>query len=409
MSDETEPALVTMSAMSTSFHASQRVRSFGETVFAKYTRLAQQHQAVNLGQGFPDFPPPAFVMDALAGAAVGNQQYAPLPGVGELTEALATKLSPALGQALEPVRNLQITVGATEALFAVMQAFVNPGDEVVLLEPFYDAYPADVLMAGGVPRYVPLRPQEDGSWLLDESELRAAFGARTKMIVVNTPHNPTGKVFSVAELDTIVSLAVEHDALIVSDEVYEHITFAPHVSIASRPGAWERTLTVSSVGKTFSVTGWKIGWAVGPEALVHPVRMAHQWIPFAVATPLQHATARILEHVRIEDGRYYRELADLYRHKRDLLVKAIRSTPLRPLEPQGSYFIMADTQALGFEDDVSLCEWLPEGIGVAAIPPSAFYSEAHKGLARHLVRLAFCKSDEALMEGGERLQALNSR
>lgn len=392
-----------------SSRASQRVQSFGETVFAKYTRLAQQHNAVNLGQGFPDFPPPAFVMDALVAATSGNQQYAPLPGVMSLMEALVQKLSPAVKQPLEPVRNVQITVGATEALFATMQAFIDPGDEVILLEPFYDAYPADVVMAGGIPKYVPLRPQENGSWLLDEDELRAAFSPRTKMLVLNTPHNPTGKVFSLAELDAIVRLAEEFDTLIVSDEVYEHITFAPHISIASRPGAWERTITISSVGKTFSVTGWKVGWAVGPEALIHPVRMAHQWIPFVVATPLQHATAQTLEYVRRQGDQYYEDLSRLYRQKRDMLVKALHSTPLKPLEPQGSYFVVADTRALGFDDDVSLCEWLPQAVGVAAIPPSAFYSEEHRGLAKHLVRLAFCKTDEALAEGGERLQALNDR
>lgn len=268
--------------------ASRRVAPFGETVFATYTRLASEHGAVNLGQGFPDFAPPAFALDALADAAAGAQQYAPLPGLPELLEAVADTLSEPLKRPLDPVQNVQITVGATEALFATMQAFLDPGDEVVLLEPFYDAYPAMVTMAGGVPVYVPLEPQGE-DWVLDVDALGRAFSAKTKAVVVNTPHNPTGKVFTAAELGAVVALAERYGALIVSDEVYEHIAFRPHVRVASRPGAWERTLTISSIGKTFSVTGWKVGWAVGPPELITPLRRAHQWIPFAVATPLQRA------------------------------------------------------------------------------------------------------------------------
>ncbi len=380
---------------------------FGETVFSRFTALAQEHDAINLGQGFPDFEPPDFALSALRAAAGGYQQYAPLPGMPTLLAALRAKLAPVLGRELRPARNIQITVGATEALFAAMQALLDPGDEVVVIEPFYDAYPAAVTMAGGVPRYVPLRPQEDGAWLLDMDELAAAFGARTKLIIVNSPHNPTGKVFSPGELDAIIALAEEHDALIVSDEVYEHIAFEPHLSVAARPGAWERTLTVSSVGKTFSVTGWKIGWAVGPAPLVHALRMAHQWIPFAVATPLQVAAAEMLGRAA-EEG-YYQGLRALYARKRDLLLGALEKTPFRPLAPQGSYFVMADASALAYEDDIALCTALPAEAGVGAIPPSFFYSDAHKGLAKHLVRFAFCKRDEALIEAGERLRSLGER
>ncbi len=385
-------------------YASRRIATFGETVFATYTRLAQEHGAVNLGQGFPDFDPPDFVLEALREAAAGGQQYAPLPGLPELSDAVATKMGARLGQSLGPTPNVLVTVGATEALFAAMQAFVDPGDEVVLLEPFYDAYPADVLMAGGVPKFVPLHPQADGKWLLDETELRAAFSDRTKLIVLNTPHNPTGKVFTAQELDLIVSLAERHDALILSDEVYEHIAFTEHVSVASRPGAWERTLSISSIGKTFSVTGWKVGWAVGPESLITALRRAHQWIPFVVATPLQRASARLLGEA--EKNGYYGELRALFLKKRDLLVAALRETPFVPLEPQGGYFVIADASALGYDDDVALCNVLPERAGVVAIPPSAFYSDAHKVLARNLVRFAYCKTDEAIGEGGRRLQGL---
>ncbi len=384
---------------------SRRIATFGETVFAHYTRLAQEHGAVNLGQGFPDFDPPDFALEALRESAGAYQQYPPLPGMPVLSEVVAERMTARLEREVIPVENVQITVGATEALYAAMQALVDPGDEVILIEPFYDAYPADVLMAGGVPRYVPLEPQEDGKWLLDLGELTRAFSPKTRVIVLNTPHNPTGKVFSEDELGAIIKLAHAYNAVILSDEVYEHITFAPHVSIASRPGGWERTLTVSSIGKTFSVTGWKVGWATGPEPLVRALRTAHQWIPFTVATPLQIASAEILR--RADEG-YYAGLESLYRKKRDSLVSALQKTPFKPLVPEGGYFVMADSAALPYENDVALCENLPKDAGVGAIPPSAFYAPEHKPLARHLVRFAFCKSDEAIAEAGRRLSELQT-
>jgi aspartate/methionine/tyrosine aminotransferase len=383
---------------------SQRIESFGETVFAKYTRLAKEHNAVNLGQGFPDFPPPQFVLDALQHAVTDYQQYAPLPGMPQLNQAVAHKMSKSLGVALEPTQNIQITVGATEALFATMQALLNPGDEVILFEPFYDAYPADVIMAGGVPKYVPLQAQADGTWHFDKDELKRACTSKTKAVLVNTPHNPTGKVFSKEELEHIIHLAHEHNFLIISDEVYEHIAFTPHLSIASLPGGFERTLTISSIGKTFSVTGWKIGWVVAPSTLIHAVRMAHQWIPFAVATPLQIASAKALEQAATND--YYDDLKVMYETKRDLLVSALSDTPFKPLEPQGSYFVVADSSSLRYKNDIALCDDLPKRIGVAAIPPSAFYSKEHKHFAKHLVRFTFCKTNEALNEAKERFQKL---
>ncbi len=385
---------------------SRRVAGFGETVFATYSRLAAEHDAVNLGQGFPDFAPPALVMDAYRRAGNAYQQYAPLPGMPQFNQAVATVKGTTLGRSLDPLLNVQVTVGATEALFAVAQALLDPGDEVILLEPFYDAYPADVLMAGGVPVYVPLHPQTDGTWQLDFAELARAFSAKTKAIFLNTPHNPTGKMFSAEELDEIVRLAEQYDATIVSDEAYEHIVFEPHVSPASRPGAWERTLAISSVGKTFSVTGWKVGWVVGPQPLIHAVRMAHQWIPYTVATPLQLAAADALAEAGRAESPFFQDLQTMYRGKRDLLLDALAATPFKALVPQGSYFVMADSSALGYKDDVELCLDLPKRARVAAIPPSAFYSDAHKHLAKDLVRFAFCKTDEALREAGERLKTL---
>ncbi len=390
--------------MTTTQSFSQRIATFGETVFAKFTRLAKEHNAVNLGQGFPDFAPPQFVLDALQHAVTDYQQYAPLPGMPQLNQAIANKMSKAFGVVLEPTQNIQITVGATEALFATMQALLNPGDEVILFEPFYDAYPADVMMAGGVPKYVLLQPQADSTWHFDKDELRHACTSKTKAILINTPHNPTGKVFSKEELAEIIKIAHDYNAFIISDEVYEHITFAPHVSVASLPGGFERTLTISSIGKTFSVTGWKIGWVVAPQELIHAVRMAHQWIPFAVATPLQVASAKALEQAASND--YYNELQVLYTAKRDLLVNALRETPFKPLEPQGSYFVVADSSSLRYENDIALCDDLPKRIGVGAIPPSAFYSNEHKHFAKHLVRFTFCKTDEALNEARERLKKI---
>jgi aspartate/methionine/tyrosine aminotransferase len=384
--------------------ASRRVAAFNETVFATYSRLARETGAIDLGQGVPDFEPPEFVTEALRQAAAGYQQYPPLPGWPALLEALANDIGPRLGRELEPAANLLVTVGATEGLFAAMQAFIDPGDEVVLIEPFYDAYPADVVMAGGVPRFVPLEPGEDGSWRLDPERLAAAFNERTRLIVVNSPHNPTGKVFGPQELDLIVDLAERHDALILADEVYEHIAYRPFTRLASRPGAWERTVSLSSFGKSFSVTGWKIGWACGPEPLISAMRAAHQWIPFTVATPLQVAAAQAIAEA--SQGDYYRGLQSAYEAKRGLLMAALQATPLRPMRPEGGYFIIADASALGYEDDVALCLDLPRRVGVAAIPPSAFYSPEHKHLASKLVRFAFCKRDEVIHQAGERLARL---
>ena len=383
--------------------ASARVSQFPETVFATYTELAKTHQAINLGQGFPDFDPPEFARQALQEAALGNQQYAPLSGLPLLLETLRDVLHAPLGRWLEPAE-LLVTVGVTEGLFASMQALLNPGDEVLLLEPFYDAYPADVLMAGGVPRYVPLDLQADGHWALDLDKLQAALSPKTKVLLLNNPHNPSGKVFSADELDALLALAHAHNFLILSDEVYEHICFEDFHPLASRPGAWGRCLSLSSIGKSFSVTGWKVGWLYGAADLVRAVRSAHQWIPFVVPTPLQYASAQLLRYAQHSD--YYATLRQDYQHKRDLLSRGLEASPFKPLPSQGSYFLLADSSALGYPDDVSLCQALPEKAGVAAIPPSAFYSLEHKHLAKQLVRFAFCKRDEALQQAAERLAHL---
>ncbi len=383
-----------------------RVAGFGETVFAAYSRRAREHQAIDLGQGFPSDGPPAFVREALRDAADGPQQYAPLPGLPELIREVAYDHGRWLGRELDGPDHVQVTTGATEALFAAVQAFVEPGDEVVVFEPFYDAYPADVTMAGGVTRAVPLEPGDGGRWSFDPERLRAAVGAKTKAIVVNTPHNPTGTVFRGEELDLIVREAERADALLISDEVYEHLAFDGTVRLATRPGAWERTLTVSSFGKSFSATGWKVGWAIGPEPLIRALRMAHQWIPFVVATPLQAAAAASLRAARAGDDGYWRELRADFAARADALVTALEPTPLRARRPEGGYFLMADASALGYPDDVAACRDLPARAGVGAIPPSAFYTDAHRPMARSWIRLAFCKPVAEIQEAGRRLAGL---
>ena len=386
--------------------ASKRVSSFGETVFAKYTRLAKEHGAINLGQGFPDFDPPDFVMQAFKQTANEYQQYAPLAGLPLFNETVANVKGKAIGKDLDPSLNVLATVGATEGLFAASQALIDSGDEVILLEPFYDAYPANVIMAGGIPKYVPLHPQKDGSWQLDFVELKSAFSNKTKAIFLNSPQNPTGKVFTAEELDQVIELAETYNAVIISDEAYEYIAFKPHISPASRPGGYERCLSISSIGKTFSVTGWKIGYVVGPEHLIEAVRMAHQWIPFVVATPLQHAAALALSQAHDVQSTYFDDLTTMYKGKHDMLVKALEDTPFKPMQSDGSYFVIADSSELGYKDDVELCGDLPARIGVGAIPPSAFYSEDHKALAKNLIRFAFCKTDAALKEAARRLKML---
>ncbi|MBX3011945.1 MAG: aminotransferase class I/II-fold pyridoxal phosphate-dependent enzyme [Caldilineaceae bacterium] len=407
-----------------SFQPAKRVQSFGTTVFAEYTALAIQHNAVNLGQGFPNFPAPDFVKEAAQRAIASDlNQYARSAGHPRLINALAKTYGPLFGRDLNPQSEIVITVGATEGIFATVQALIQAGDEVILIEPFYDSYAPSVIMAGGTPIYVPLRPQPQAAssadWVLDMAELEAAFTERTRLLIINTPQNPLGKVFSRAELQQIATLVQKHDVLVLSDEVYEWMTYrdpnpatartVEHVRIATLPGMWERTVTLGSAGKTFSVTGWKIGWAITSEKLAHAIFMAHQWIPFAVATPLQEAVAIALEVAPDHD--YFAWLGQMYQAKRDRLLTVLQEVGLPPLVPDGSYFILVDTsqlqvpQAAGVRRDVNLCRWFTREVGVAAIPPSHFYSPEHQYLTDHLARFCFCKTDEMLEEAARRLQA----
>lgn len=421
MQDQTAAVPTHLPTAPTAQRAARRVQGFGATVFGVYTLLAQQHNAVNLGQGFPNFGAPDFIKEAAQQAIAAElNQYARGAGHLRLVNALSATYSPLFDRDLDAQREILVTDGATEAIFATMQGLVDPGDEVILIEPFYDSYPASVIMAGGTPVYVPLRPTpgvtDAAAWTLDMDELAAAITPRTKLLVVNSPQNPVGKVFSQAELTRIAELAQAHDLLVLSDEVYEWMVYtdtdgAPirHVRMATLPGMWERTLTLGSAGKTFSVTGWKIGWAIGPAHLVHAVNMAHQWIPFAVATPLQEAVAIAFELAPSRD--YYTWLATMYQAKRDTLYHALESVNLRPVRPDGSYFILADTSRLdvpvpaGMRRDVAVARWFATDIGVATIPPSHFYSPPHQDLTDNLTRFCFCKTEETLDEAARRLRA----
>ncbi len=380
-----------------------RVSGFPTTVFSEFSALAAQHGAVNLGQGFPDFEGPEEVREAAVAALRGGvNQYAVGSGAPALRKAIAAHAARFYDQRVDADTMVTVTSGATEALCDAILGLVDPGDEVVLFEPFYDSYVANIQMAGATPRYVRLRPPDGAhaAWWFDAGELAAAFGPRTKMIVVNTPHNPTGKVFTRDELQLIGELCARHDAVALADEVYEHLAFAParHLRLATLPGMAERTVTVSSAGKSFSFTGWKIGWAIAAPALRHAVQQAHQFVTFATASPLQAAAAVALQ---LPDS-YFGGLIESYRQKRDKLSNALRAAGLKPLPVEGTYFTMAETGAL---DDFEFCRSLTKDAGVAAIPPSAFYCDDHKPHARHLARFAFCKTDAVLDEAARRLEA----
>lgn len=383
-------------------YLANRVQGFGTTIFAEMTALAVAHDAVNLGQGFPDFAAPAFIKEAAhAAIAADLNQYAPSYGRPTLKQAIAAKVKRHYGLEVDPNHDILVTHGATEALCATMLGLVNPGDEVILFEPFYDSYVPDVLLAGGVPRFYTLRQPD---WAVDRAELAALFNHKTKLIVINTPHNPTGKVFTPDELGMIADLCQEHDVLALTDEVYEHIVFdgRKHHLLAQFPGMAQRTLTISSLGKTFSVTGWKIGWIIAPPDLLAAAFRAHQFMTFCGAAPLQEAAVTALS----THDDYYTELTHDYQQKRDFLVKALQDAGLPPITPAGTYFVMVDISNVGFPDDVAFCRYLTTEIGVAAIPPSAFFH--HPADGAQLARFTFCKSQPVLAEAAARLQRLRS-
>ncbi len=382
--------------------AAQRVRGFGTSIFTEMSRLASEHNAVNLGQGFPDFPGPDFVKDAAKKAIDANaNQYAVSFGTPRLRQEIAQTWLSQTGQVIDESAEITVTTGATEAIFDVMQAFTDEGDEIVVFEPFYDSYPASAAMAGSRLRHITLHAPE---WSFDPADAEAAFGPRTKLLLLNTPHNPTGKVFRREELELLADLCQRWNVVAVTDEVYDRIIFgdADHLSIATLPGMRERTLTINSTGKTFSMTGWKIGYAIGPAELNVTLRAVHQFVTFATATPFQEAMADALALApRIG---YYGQLKREYDERRVMLEQALNGAGLPVLPVEGAYFLMADVSGLGFPDDVRFCRWLTSEVGVAAVPPSAFYADPSR--APLLARFCFAKREETIAQAAERLQRL---
>jgi N-succinyldiaminopimelate aminotransferase len=379
----------------------RRLQGLGTTIFAEMSALALATGSVNLGQGFPDTDGPAEIAEAaVAAIRQGHNQYPPGPGIPELRLAVAEHQKHFYGLSYDPDSEVLVTAGATEAIAAAVLALVEPGDEVIALEPYYDSYAACIAMAGGIRVPVTLRPPD---FALDAAALRAAVSPRTRLILLNTPHNPTGAVLSADELAAVAEVAVEHDLLVVTDEVYEHLVFAgTHVPIASLPGMAERTVTISSAGKTFSFTGWKIGWVTSTPELTAAVRTAKQFLTYVNGAPFQHAIAAAL---RLPDS-YFTGLRDNLRRKRDLLARGLAEVGFEVYEPRGTYFITTDITPLGETDGEAFCRALPHRCGVVAIPNVVFYDNTEAG--RNLVRFTFCKRDEVLTEALNRLATLRT-
>ncbi|HEX7231767.1 MAG TPA: aminotransferase class I/II-fold pyridoxal phosphate-dependent enzyme [Candidatus Binatia bacterium] len=386
----------------------KRVASFGTTIFVEINDLARQHKAVNLGQGAPDFDgTPQVLAAAVEAVNSALNQYAPGIGMVSVREAIAQHAERFYGQKLDPECEVLVTSGATEGMFAAILGLTDPGDEVIVFEPVYDTYVPNLVMAGVTPRYVPLRGDQ---WNFDPDELAKSFNARTRAIIINTPHNPTGKVYSAKELHTIAELCLKHDAIALTDEVYEHILYddAVHTRLATLPGMRERTLTISSLGKTFSVTGWKVGWALGPAGLVNAVNQAHQFITYAVASPLQAAAATALAL----PPSFFEQLHSDYQRRRDLLIEALRNSGFKIFRPSGSFFVMVDWRGVAparIQDDYEFARWLTAEVGVACIPASPFYQDSDKHMGKHCARFAVCKKDDTLAAAAERLTRLGRR
>jgi aspartate/methionine/tyrosine aminotransferase len=379
---------------------SDRLIPFGTTIFTEMTALAAEHDAINLGQGFPNWSGADFVKEAAIESIRdgAHDQYPPSPGLPALRSAIAERYGALHGRSLDPDTEVTVTSGCTEALAASFLGLINPGDEVVLVEPFYDAYPADLALAGGVARYITLQAPD---FLLEEEALRRVFSPKTKAIVLNTPHNPAGRVFTPEELQVVADLCQEFDAIVIADEVYEEMTYGvPHHRIASLPGMWERTLTLSSLGKSYSLTGWKVGWAVGPAHLTRGIRSAHQFLTFATPAPVQHGAVAALG----APEEFYEEMRSDYQSKRDLLAGGLSEIGFDVHVPDGTYFLMAGFSSFGFDDDREFARHLVEKARVAVIPPSAFYETPGGGT--DLIRFAFCKDEETLSEAIDRIRTM---
>ena len=380
--------------------ASLRTDSFTESVIREMTRLAMDHDAINLAQGFPDFAAPGELKRAAQEAIARDLNQYPITwGEQELREAIAETYDRLYGMHVDPERNLCVTCGSTEAMISSMLGVLDPGDEVVIFEPYYENYGPDTILAGAVPRYVSLRGPD---WTFDEAELAAAFNDRTRGIVVNTPNNPTGKVFSREELEAIARLCQRYDAIAFTDEIYEHISYddTRHVPIATIPGMEDRTVTISALSKTYAVTGWRVGWAIAPEDIADGIRKVHDFLTVGAPTPLQHAGVVALGMAET----YYETLREQYMERRALMLSILEECGFAFTPPQGAYYVLAGITHLGYGSDVDLAHHLVRHVGVAVVPGSSFYSEA--GLGRDVVRFSFCKRLETLEEAGDRLRKL---
>ena len=384
---------------------SDKVEHFTESVIREMTRQAMLYGAVNLAQGFPDFSAPAEIKRAAQEAVAADvNQYAITWGAKSLRNAIAMQMQEWQGITVDPEKQITVCCGSTEAMISTLLAVCNKGDEVVIFEPFYENYGPDAVLSGAKPVFVKLRPPTtaDGEWTFDERELRSAFHHQTKAIILNTPNNPTGKVFTLAELELIRDLCVEFNVLAITDEIYEHILYdgTQHISMARLDGMNQRTVTINGLSKSYSVTGWRVGWAVGPPAITNAIRKVHDFLTVGAPAPLQEAGAAALGLPRA----YYENLADGYRARRDRLMPALTEAGFRCFRPRGAYYVMTDIGAFGFADDVEFTRHLVKEIGVAAVPGSSFYNDARDGAKQ--VRFAFCKRDETLDEAGRRLRKL---
>ncbi|PYR48950.1 MAG: aminotransferase [Acidobacteria bacterium] len=379
---------------------SRKAQQFTESVIREMTRLNQLYGGVNLSQGFPDFPAPAVVKDAACRAIQGDvNQYAVTWGARSLREAIAREFARRHGVRVDPDQQVTVCCGATEAMIATMMALVDPGDEVIVFEPFYENYGPDAILSGATPRFVTLREPE---WTFDTGELEAAFTNRTRAIILNTPNNPTGKVFTRAELSAIARLCHKWDVVAISDEIYEHIVYdgCRHVPIASIEGMADRTVTINSLSKTYSVTGWRVGWAISPPALTGAIRKVHDFLTVGAAAPLQEAGVAALG---VADA-YYAELAAAYERRRDLLLDILERHHFTCYKPLGAYYIMTDIAGFGFRDDAEFARYLVKDVGVAAVPGGSFYRNPAAG--RTKLRFCFCKRDETLTEADRRMANL---
>jgi aspartate/methionine/tyrosine aminotransferase len=390
-------------ALAASPKLSLKAERFTESVIREMTRLALRHGAVNLSQGFPDFPAPAAIKRAAQDAISADiNQYAITWGAKKFRDAIAANFERTQGVAVDPEREITVCCGSTEAMMSTMMAIINPGDEVVVFEPYYENYGPDAILSGATPRFVKLRPPD---WTFDPNELAAAFGPHTKAIILNTPNNPTGKVFEQSEFERIRDLCIQWNAFAITDEIYEHMLYdgAKHISLATLDGMRDRTITINALSKTYSVTGWRVGWVIAPPDATAAIRKVHDFLTVGAAAPLQEAGAVAMQ----SPASYYESLASDYLVRRDRLLGILANAGFRCFKPRGAYYIMTDISAFGFPDDVTFAKYLVTEIGVAAVPGSSFYRDPADG--RTHLRFTFCKKETTLQAAAERLAKLRPR